>query len=265
MVCPACDYTFADIQKTLPVVRDSTQEFGPRTLSEKAGERLSGPPKHVVVPLLAGLLVAIAVIVVVRISSSDYQQTDNRSGQAESGSQDRARPLSRLSSPGDTVVAADRSLAMRSTQNEAGTMPSLGPGTSRQLPIDIGFTGNEKGDNEEDGNEVLALVDGSSDTCLYAGAPGHELLEFTFATPHRFSHIHFHIGCVAPQDSEDSLPRMKILCDDGSSRDVPVPNVQGPVWVDLAGAWSSRIILDMSHPGFQSVGLGEVEFFVFEK
>ncbi len=58
--------------------------------------------------------------------------------------------------------------------------------------------------------------------------------------------------------------RARLQTEDGSERDILIPGVAGPTWVDLAGAWTSSITIDMGDEPLHDIGLGELEFFAFD-
>lgn len=242
-VCPACGHLFSDPQATLPIARPASRRVDlSRVRTRLASNRL---PPHVTIPFVAGLLVALAVILFVQFAGMDPG-----SGKAVPG-----RPRSQ---PAATAASAPP--------------PALAPGVVRTVPSGVEFPEQQAARPETrarwDATFRPLLLGTTHRGCvpLTPGADDPETLVFSFARPLRFSHVTLQIGCVATRNA-NQLVDARMLTEDGQQRRVRVPGVPGAISVDLAGAWSSTVRLELASnvPSATSVGLARIEFFTFEE
>ncbi|MBM4354169.1 MAG: hypothetical protein FJ109_10300 [Deltaproteobacteria bacterium] len=255
--CLACGHRFSEPGRSLPAMRDPTREMDTIVVRKRLDKRFL--PRHVTVPFLAGLLVAVVVLVLLRLAASDHKlglgggavETPGPSGREQGG--------------------GARSVQASGSQPPAGdfpALPHLGPGTQPVVPDDIRYFRQVQDAQQGAPPDTLRLddlVDGSSGTCLRpgrAGLPGR--IELTFRAYHRFSHVAFTVGCLEGPAAA-STSRVTVETEGGIHRTVLLPAVEGPVTADLAGSWASRIVLRLDDPGLAALGLAEVQFFVFRE
>ena len=201
--CPDCKHVFAKPDANLPAVREQTIEFQTRSALERTREGAArGMPRHIVVPVVAGLLVAVVVLILVRLNASDGRNSGAATGTI----------------PSRVVISAPD----------------------------------------------LVLMDGSMDTCYFLDKNASQRrLTVHFPSSMRFSHVLFHVSCL--RSTQKGLRgQITLSTDDGTARRVQIPGVSGPTWVDLAGAWTRRIEIELTASEFEEIGLGELEFFAFE-
>jgi len=252
--CTACKHVFTKPDANLPAVREETIEFQTRSALERTrDDSTRGMPRHIVVPVVAGLLVAVIVLILVRLNASDGRNSGAATGSLSAQQQGES---------------SDPSEARRDGQTESGTIPrrdgvvpSLGPGAKKVSPTDI-HLGNSSEDRDE--TRELVLMDGSMDTCYFLDKSAQERrLKVHFSSSMRFSHVLFHVSCLR-STQKDLRGRITLRTDDGTERRVQIPGVSGPTWVDLAGAWTRSIEIELTASEFEEIGLGELEFFAFE-
>ncbi len=248
--CPDCKHVFAKPDANLPAVREQTIEFQTRSALERTREGAArGMPRHIVVPVVAGLLVAVVVLILVRLNASDGRNSGAATGTIPSRVVISA-PDSDQSGQGEAGKAARRD----------GVVPSLGPGARGVSPTEIRLGSAAP---TEDARE-LVLMDGSMDTCYFLDKNASQRrLTVHFPSSMRFSHVLFHVSCL--RSTQKGLRgQITLSTDDGTARRVQIPGVSGPTWVDLAGAWTRRIEIELTASEFEEIGLGELEFFAFE-
>lgn len=250
--CPACGHVFTKPDTNLPAVREQTQGFQTRAVLERT-KATTGVPRHIVVPVVAGLLVAIVVLVLIRINAGE-----NRNSGAEPGSLVSPQAEKSLTAPGEVP---DGSTVAGVASRRDGVVPSLGPGAHKVPPVEVVLGA---GDTVGDEDRELVLMDGSMDTCYFLDRNTDEQkLKVRFSSSMRFSHVLFHVSCL--RSTRKGLNgRITLRTDDGTVRQVRIPGVSGPTWVDLAGAWTSTIEIELAEGDFEDIGLGELEFFAFE-
>jgi hypothetical protein len=140
-------------------------------------------------------------------------------------------------------------------------VPSLGPGVREVSPSEIRLGSAPPADND---TREMVLMDGSMDTCYFLDKGAEERrLVVHFPSSMRFSHVLFHVSCLR-STQKDLRGQITLRTDDGTARRVQIPGVSGPTWVDLAGAWTRRIEIELTASEFEEIGLGELEFFAFE-
>jgi len=231
-------------------MRESTRERGGLQVSgESTGT--GRIPRHILVPFLAGLLIAIVVAVFLRLSASDH-----RAASAGNGAENYIRV--------STESARENPVAKKNPEDDPALR--LGPGVKRVVPIQIRMAGldEKKSANADKAFEVEALADANSATCFFPVADDlGGKVEFLFDGRMRFSHVVVHVGCLRG-GSSSLKAEGTIVTEDGSRRHVAVPAKKGSVSVDLAGAWSATITLDFHNGGFDGIGIGDLEFFAFE-
>ena len=94
--CPSCGHVFTKPDTNLPAVREQTQGFQTHALLERTRDEASSKmPRHIVVPVMAGLLVAIIVLVLVRLNAND-----GRNSQAAAGTGAPPPGICRVNDPG---------------------------------------------------------------------------------------------------------------------------------------------------------------------
>ncbi len=250
--CPACAHVFTNPDANLPAVREQTTEFQTRPVLERTHEMTSqGMPRHIVVPVIAGLLVAVVVVVIVRLNVVELRQSGAATG-----------IIARPQEPGPATThesAAPPDIVAQSLRK--GGVPSLGPGARRIAPDGITLAGAKE---TESGPREAVLTDGSPDTCYFTDGPSsNRRLVVRFPATRRFSHVLFHVSCLRTTHQE-LRGEITLTTDDGTARTVQIPGVSGPTWVDLAGAWTRRIEIDLTGSSFDEIGLGELEFFAFD-
>lgn len=250
--CPACTHIFTKPDANLPAVRDQTTEFQTRQVLERTHEVTSqGLPRHIVVPVIAGLLVAVVVVVIVRLNVEDLRQSGAATGIISPSPTEGTETGESRPEPGDIATQPQRK----------GGVPSLGPGARRIAPTGITLAGSKE---TESGPREAVLTDGSPDTCYFTdGASGNRPLIVRFPHTYRFSHVLFHVSCLRTTH-RDLRGEITLTTDDGTARTVQIPGVSGPTWVDLAGAWTRRLEIDLTGSSFDEIGLGELEFFAFD-
>lgn len=251
-VCPGCSHLFTLPDANLPAVREQTTEFQTRSLRDREPTtQHRNMPRHVVVPLIAGLLVAIVVVVVVRLNGPEKRQAGAATGRLK-GPADSAASVETLPVGGSTADAGPR---------RTGGVPSLGPGARKVAPAAIVPL---EGDGTETGPREAVLLDGDQDTCYFTSQDQTEQrLAVRFGNARRFSHVLFHVSCLRTT-AKGLRGKLTLRTDDGMSRSVSVPGVAGPTWVDLAGAWTGQIEISLDGASFEEIGLGELEFFAFD-
>jgi len=256
--CPGCGHLFSDLAKTLPVIREGSQELPTRVVREELNRR-PGVPRHIAVPVLAGLLIAVMVLVFLRMSGNEHR------GASTTG-------RSAIPSPGNSgTVGADVARPSNPPEMGDGSNPAgleqastaslqLGPGVKRVLPIDTHFPLHEGGSSPQ--GDVL--LDSNLSTCYspWRSATDRQV-NFRFASSLRISHVVVHVNCLKARDAS-SVAGAAITADDGSQRKVHLRELRGPVSVDLAGAWTSNLLFDFDEGELAGVGIGEVEFFAFD-
>lgn len=251
--CPECQHVFTRPDANLPVVREQASEFQTRTALERTREPNSpGLPKHIVVPIVAGLLVAVVVLTLVRLNAPE----SHNSGAAKGA----IAPHSQGERAGEGGLFDGKQKA-ESTSRRDGVVPSLGPGARKVSPTEIRL--GHPGPAPEDARE-LVLMDGSMDTCYFMERDaGERRFTVDFPSSMRFSHVLFHVSCLRSTRKE-LRGQITLRTDDGTERRIQIPGVSGPTWVDLAGAWTRGIEIELNGAEFEEIGLGELEFFVFE-
>jgi hypothetical protein len=221
-------------------------------------------PRHVTVPFLAGLLVAVVVLVLLRLAASDHKPA--RDGGLADGS--RVEATSGGGAAGGSADSPFPGGSPRATSTDFPVLPRLGPGTIRLLPNDVRYFRQVSSSADAPAAEsprLDDLIDGSTDTCLLpgrAGLPGR--IELVFPTYRRFSHVTFVVGCLEGPDAA-ATSRITVETEGGIHRTVLLPAVKGAVTADLAGSWTSRIVLRLDDPGLASLGISELRFFVFRE
>lgn len=256
--CPGCGHLFSDLAKTLPVVCEGGSEPFIRVVRDESA-RTRGIPRHVAVPVLAGLLVAVMVLVFLRMSGTEHRGTSspNRTGDKASGTQgpsgsDAAQPAGN--------VAAKRNEGAEGLEQTSTAALQLGPGVKRILPIETRFLRYESGTSPQ--GDVL--LDSNLSTCYSPWRSDRDRqVSFRFASSLRISHVVVHVNCLTERNHE-AVAEAAIVADDGSRRVVRLHERRGPVSVDLAGAWTSNLLFEFDMGELAGVGLGEVEFFAFD-
>lgn len=261
-VCPMCGYQFADLASTLPALRQESQEMPTTEVRERLSEERWPVPRYVLVPALAGLLIAVIVVVFVRVfsehkgSTQKPLRTDQEAGTGgASGSEGPA--------VGSTVSAQ----AGNKTGSEV-PVSSVGPEVVRVMPIDIRFPLDGDGDRVVSGKQAERLRETMADsdlhTCALLSAEGGvSHAEFYFDRPLRFSHVLMQLGCPSEGEPESGVS-CTLATEDGTRRRFRVQGWDRPSLVDLAGAWSGKISLEFDPGGLPVLGLAEISFYAFE-
>jgi hypothetical protein len=251
--CPGCQHIFAEPDANLPAVREQTIEFQTRSALERTREGATrGMPRHIVVPVVAGLLVAIVVLILVRLNASDGRNSGAATGNipTREGTGLAATPGTHQDGLGESGEPSRRD----------GVVPRLGPGASKISPSEIRLGSLEPADDARE----LVLMDGSMDTCYFLEKSAEQRrLTVTFPSSMRFSHVLFHVSCLR-STRKGLRGQITLRTDGGTARRVQIPGVSGPTYVDLAGAWTRRIEIELTASEFEEIGLGELEFFAFE-
>jgi hypothetical protein len=201
------------------------------TLPPQARPLLKAPvgAVPVVVPALAGLLVALAAVGVIWLAGG---YSDPGRGSGETG------PAPAPAGGQSAVPSEARRLPPAFHASAVVVMPVEAPS---------GY-----------------LLDGDRGTCVPLADPRGASLEFQFDAPRRFSHVTLTAGCLDKEDSREFL-EMTIATEDGARRFVRIPHAGSTLWVDLAGAWSSRVAFTIEPGQKPGLGMAEVTFFAFRK
>lgn len=235
-VCPACGHRFAAGDAGLPMARDSTAGMATTRVQEQLQARKPRLGRQVAVPFLAGLLLALMVAVATQVF--DYGSRTSRD---------------EPHAPAAVAVAAHKA-------RPAPPPVVFDSSTEKVKPTHAGLVGESR---ESSGARAAAvLLDGDPRTCMAAAVGKGEGVEFNFDAPRRFSHVTMVVGCLDHQDAAATMEAV-ISTEDGARRYVRIPAVNGTLWVDLAGAWSSRVTFGFAAGDAPHIGLGEVEFFAF--
>lgn len=269
--CPSCGYRFSDFKKTLPAVRQATEEVG--TLQPGKAARTALVPRSVLVPFLAGLLVAVVVAVFVRLSASEHRAAarSETAGSNQSGARGNTK-AAKNAQPKAEFLAASKGIEQK--RKEQGTavrdeaLLRLGPNVSKVVPVDVGTGGmdSEKGDvvTPDAVLDVDTLIDSNYDTCLVTdNLAGKDGIQFFFDGRMRFSHVVVHVTCLRHVEP-GRVVEGSFVTEDGSRRLMALPARPGAVSVDLAGVWTSVITMDLGKMPGQGIGVSELEFFAFE-
>lgn len=261
--CPVCDYVYSNIAENLPAVRLETEEVSTLTIAGRPAQ--TGPfPRQVVVPVLAGLLVALVVMVFIQVTSNESGGARN-SDRGNVVSMQKAEPQDRQPRSAIPVVTKDVGGELKSSPHLAA--PAFGPAVGPAGLVDVRFF-SSAGSGEPPSARRFerfreALLDDSPGTCLEPSQlPVETTTELYFDSPARFSHVVFRVECVKFDDPSVFLTGV-ITMEDGARRHVHLPHSPGVVHVDLAGAWSSKVSLSFDSDGAAGVGIGEIEFFAF--
>jgi len=179
-------------------------------------------------PFAAGLLVALAVVAVTWFAGQD------RSGA-------RSAP------------ASPNGLATGAQFKPKGSSAAFTRGVERVAPAKVSV-----------GATILSSVtDGKGESCLMLeGEARTNGIEFLFDAPVRFSHFTLDLGCAGSPDPESSVDAA-VTTEDGARRVVHVPDREGMLWVDLAGAWSSKVTFTFEPGPDQDFGFAEIGFYAF--
>jgi len=260
--CPACSHRFSVPGTSLPILREPTRKMDTIPIRRKPVRHML--PRHVTVPFLAGLLVAVVVLVLLRLAASDHKATgtagDASPGQTVAGG-----------NPASSVEAAGSMTAGHSATPPVGEFPALlhlGPGAVPAVPDDIRYFRLVSNSEQSAGTLMLRLddlMDGNVETCLLpelSGLPGR--IELVFPRYYRFSHVTITVGCLRGPAAA-RVSKVAVETEGGIHRTVLLPTVEGPVTADLAGSWTSRIVIRLDDPGLSDLGLAELRFFVFRK
>ena len=261
--CPVCGYQYSDIADNLPVVRGDTEEVSSLTIAGRPAQ--SSPfPRRVVVPALAGLLVALVVMVFIQLTSSESTGARNPAN-GKVGKLRGATPSAGLQRPAAVEMAGDAGAGREILARPAAS--ALGPAVGLAGFGDVRFYASPGSDAPPSAKRFErsreALLDDRPETCLEpALLPADTVTELYFDSPARFSHVIFKVDCVDFDDPSVSLSGI-ITMEDGARRHVHLPHSRGLVHVDLAGAWSSKVSLKFDSDGAAGVGIGAIEFFSF--
>jgi len=261
--CPVCGYKYSDIADNLPAVRAATEEVSTLTIAGRPAQ--SSPfPRHVVVPVLAGLLVALVVMVFIQVTSSESNGAHNSNdGQPAAA----GNPKVTESKPRPSVAVPTKDAGDRLESSPGLAAPALGPAVGRAGLVDVRFFHSSQSGAPPSARRFErfreALLDDLPDTCLEpALLPDQTTTELYFDAPARFSHVVIRVECVQFDDPSVFLTGV-ITMEDGARRHVHLPHSAGVVHVDLAGAWSSKVLLKFDTEGASGVGIGAIDFFAF--
>jgi hypothetical protein len=255
--CPMCGYEFADLASTLPALRDHPERLATDQVREQLAEGQRTLPRSVTIPVLAGLMIAVVVLVFVRVTSEHNFSSHAESQPQASAPVSVADALSQL--PGE---AAD--VGVEKAGNLVQAISGVGPAVQRVIPIDIRFPvsglSNDHGVQDRLREKV---ADSDLRTCVpLAGRGGVSYAEFYFDKPMRFSHVMMHLGCEAEGRDLESVV-CTLITEDGTRRRVTLQGGQRASLVDLAGALSGKISVEFEVSDVPLVGLAEVSFYAF--
>ena len=237
--CPKCGHRFADMQATLPQPREATTAFDSKPVREVLDKKRP-IPKHVSVPFLAGLLVAVLVVIFIRLSATDHRSSRSRPWRASGGV--------------ITPEAAEEELEeLRMGPREIPALPS-------RIVIE------NPSDQPPSQHDSDALLDGNPDTCFFPLKEGRSSpLVFQFNTRKPFSRVVLGLGCgPGPDGPAPPTVQAHILTEDGKERRFRVPVRNGQLSYDLAGHWSASLRLWFEETPEISLGLASVEFLSFQ-
>jgi len=264
--CPTCAHQFADFQKTLPAMREDTIELQ----TPAGGSPLATVtiPRHVVVPLLAGLLVAVLVAVFVRIGASDHRNS-MRVARPDWTARRAAGAAGGVLGDEDTVEQARSARGSPDTREQsgpAGSVPRLGPGTRKLIPVEVRMAPVRPAGQDARSSKGVTdtLFDLDASGCFFPGAPGQpEVVDFDFGYRKRLSHMVVHVDCLEKEDP-DLRAFGTIVVDDSSRRLAGFQAVSGRTTVDLGGTLTSHLSLELTDRQFLHFGIRSIEFFAFE-
>ncbi len=281
--CPTCGHQFSIPGTALPAVREPTRQMDTLVVRRRSEKRWL--PRHVTVPFLAGLLVAVVVLVLLRLAASDHKGGNGSVPATGPGS--RSEHASQSTRPGAEAKRPPEGGASGAGAEGSGgpggdgavggappagpefpVLPGLGPGTEEANPNEIRYFRQVSDSVQTVANEsprLDELVDGNPATCLLpgrAGLPGR--IEMVFPKYRRFSHVTFTVGCVGRPDASRTA-RITVETEGGIHRTVLLPVVSGPVTVDLAGSWTTRVVLRLDEAALAELGLAELHFYVFRE
>jgi hypothetical protein len=222
-------------------------------------------PRHIVVPFLAGLLVALLGAVVLRIGAdSNGDKGEKNRGKAAVKAKPAPQSQGFRAVPSDTAATKKGQTPTKAQLSQAGG-PRIGPTVLKLVPVEVRTSVDGEGDGAE-GKRCPgeALTDSDPTTCLKLGTNGKKATaEFSFEARRRFSHVMIGLGC-----SPDEAPRppieATIVTEDGSRRYLTMSPSGKEISVDLAGAWTSTVQMEFQAKDASPVGLSGVEFFAFE-
>lgn len=255
--CPMCGYEFADLASTLPALRGDTRRLPTDQIREQVTESNRIVPRSVTVPVLAGLMLAVVVLVFVRVASDHKSSSQTESKPQQLTSVSAADAQSRLPAEATDVQGEEVGRSIR-------TVSGVGPDVDRVHPIDIRFPGSGlSNDDGVQGRLREKVADSDLRTCIpLATAGGVSHAEFYFDKPMRFSHVMMHLGCVVEGAILDGVV-CTLTTEDGTRRRITLQGGQRASLVDLAGALSGKISMEFEVTEVPLVGLAEVSFYVF--